>query len=104
MSGNIIKELVRKALRARGLEVIQQSQHPASNLMGLRSLEIRTFIDVGANTGQFATEAARWFPGVRLYSFEPIRSAFETLQHRTFPGVKSFKAFNFALGDADEEV
>jgi FkbM family methyltransferase len=31
-------------------------------------------IDVGANMGQFASRAARQFPGGQIYSFEPVRT------------------------------
>jgi len=43
--------------------------HPAPN----------TVLDIGGSHGQFAKEAFRAFPGVRVYSFEPIPECYEEL-------------------------
>lgn len=40
----------------------------------------RTVLDVGANRGQFALVAARRFPGVALYCFEPLPAPRRTLE------------------------
>lgn len=39
----------------------------------------KTILDIGASHGQFAGDALRAFPGVRIYSFEPIPECFEEL-------------------------
>jgi FkbM family methyltransferase len=99
-----LKSLVRTAFRRLGQEIIPAEQLPASNLMGLRHLGIRTILDIGANAGQFAAEAVQWFPGVTLYSFEPIPRAFDLLQASRFADVREFRAINCALGETDGEV
>src|SRR5258706_3343004 len=40
----------------------------------------RTVIDVGANVGQFAVACAKIFPGVTIYSFEPLPGCVERLK------------------------
>jgi hypothetical protein len=41
---------------------------------------IKTILDIGANTGQFARLAHEVFPGASIYSFEPLPDCFETLK------------------------
>jgi FkbM family methyltransferase len=50
-------------------------------LLGLRSLPVRTVIDVGANAGQFATTISTLFPEARLVCFEPQEQPFLALKH-----------------------
>src|SRR3954471_152315 len=38
-----------------------------------------TVLDIGASHGQFAGDALRAFPGVKIYSFEPIPECYEEL-------------------------
>ena len=45
--------------------------------------ELKTVLDVGANTGQMALRVARAFPGSRIYSFEPAPSTFQELSSNT---------------------
>lgn len=46
----------------------------------LQHLNVRTIIDVGANTGQFATLIHRHFPDASIVSFEPLPSCHAELQ------------------------
>ena len=64
----------------------------------LKELCIKTVLDIGANTGQFATKIRDILPEAFIYSFEPLRDAHALLlsEMGTDP---AFKAFNFALGD-----
>lgn len=64
----------------------------------LQAYDIRTVLDIGANTGQFARRMRDVLGGVRLYSFEPLADCFAKLQ-QNFAGDGAFQAFNFALGD-----
>ncbi|NJM49203.1 MAG: FkbM family methyltransferase, partial [Alkalinema sp. RU_4_3] len=73
------------------------------NLTWLKSYEIKTVLDIGANTGQFAEKARRLFPGAKIYSFEPLASCYQALIGY-FEGVEGFQAFNFALGDRSGEA
>jgi FkbM family methyltransferase len=58
---------------------------------------IRTILDIGANTGQFARLAHEVFPGVSIYSFEPLPDCFEALK-RALPAGADFHPVNCALG------
>jgi FkbM family methyltransferase len=59
-----------------------------------------TVIDVGANVGQFAVAAAKFFPDARVYSIEPHPEIFLRLQRniRKLPNVTAFEA---ALGERE---
>jgi len=41
----------------------------------LRSLRCKTVVDIGANRGQFALVAHRYFPEASIFSFEPLPGA-----------------------------
>jgi len=69
----------------------------------LRKMEIKTILDIGANSGQFAKRIHEIFPEAKLYSFEPIRDCYEDLVNN-FEGVQQFHAFNLALGNETGEV
>ena len=64
----------------------------------LNQWNIRTVLDIGANTGQFAAMIHKALPEARIYSFEPLRDCYEQLR-KNMVGILGFKAFNFALGD-----
>src|SRR5690242_8296795 len=105
MIASTLKEAVRTVLRRHwGKELVRADQHPASNLMGLRHLGIRTLLDIGANTGQFAGEATQWLPGLRVYSFEPIPGAFAALSKAQFHGAREFRPIHCALGETNGAV
>lgn len=67
--------------------------------------DIRTVIDVGANRGQFLVFALARFPQARVLSFEPNPPAFRRLQEiiDVYGAGDRARAFNVALGDANEE-
>ena len=58
---------------------------------------IRTILDIGANTGQFARLAHEVFPGAAIYSFEPLPDCFEALKS-ALPAGSDFHPINCALG------
>ena len=69
----------------------------------LRNMQFRTVLDVGANTGQFVSEARKIAPGAFIYSFEPLRECFDALCAQQRDDAR-FKAFHVALGDEPGEV
>jgi len=95
--------LVGNAIRSTGWEVRRLERNPSHSLLGLRSRDIRTIIDVGANTGQFARQYLALFPRARVMSYEPLASAFEGLSRwaATEPRVTPF---NVAVGDAEGKL
>lgn len=65
--------------------------------------EPRTVLDIGANTGQFAEEAFRAFPGVTIYSFEPISECYEQLVQMS-QRQPTLHPIELALSDRDGEA
>ncbi len=65
--------------------------------------QFATIIDVGANTGQFATTISPIFPQANIYAFEPLPSCFEQLKAK-MSGVANFVCINIGLGDQSGEI
>jgi FkbM family methyltransferase len=62
-----------------------------------------TVLDIGGSHGQFAREAARFFPGIEIYSFEPIPECYEELLALR-EQIPTLRPMNLALSDhAGEE-
>lgn len=64
---------------------------------------IKTVLDIGANTGQFASKVRALFPSAQIYSFEPIQSVYDQL-NKKFEFDSKFKAFNIGLGNSKGKV
>lgn len=99
-----IKHKLRTLLWKFGYDIIpyQPASHPiARSQQLLRSYNIDTVLDIGANSGQFA-EYLRKDLGYtkRILSFEPLSSAFLLLKAKA-DKAPYWDAFNFALGDAE---
>lgn len=92
------KSLIKRGLRALGVEVRRLPAKPIDELAWFRALGFRTVLDVGANTGQFARLARGYFPACQIYSFEPLGDCFSSLE-RAFRDDARFRAFNVAVGD-----
>lgn len=60
----------------------------------------KTVLDIGASHGQFARDALRAFPGVNIYSFEPIPECYQELVALS-ESVPTLHPMNLALGDQD---
>ena len=69
----------------------------------LKDMNIKTILDIGANTGQFALQFHRLFPDAKLYSFEPLEDCYNELKKR-MRKVDNFEAFNMALADINGEL
>jgi len=59
---------------------------------------VKTFIDVGANKGQFAFAALNIFPHSTIYCFEPSQINFSKLQ-KNLSEYSNIILFNYGLGD-----
>ncbi len=78
--------------------------NPAENNYGwLVKHNITTVLDVGANTGQFAKMVHKTLPHATIFSFEPIEECYQKLI-KNMADVPRFHAFNFGLGDSDDEM
>lgn len=65
--------------------------------------DIRTVIDVGANTGQFARLIHRICPAAKVFSFEPLPNCRAELD-ATLACIPGSKIFPIALGDSTGSV
>jgi FkbM family methyltransferase len=108
----MIKDLVKKVLHLFRLEVhkIPTSEQikrltkaEMKQLWWLRDLQIKTVLDIGANTGQFAQGICELLPGAMIYSFEPLPDCYEELV-TDFADIPQFKGFNLALGNETGKI
>ena len=101
----VIARTAKGVFTSLGLDVRRLAKSPGHTFLGLRSLPIRSIIDVGANVGQFGRKALAAFPDATLYCFEPLPDTFAKLRawaedaapRRVWP-------FNVALGEEDGEL
>ncbi|MCL0076735.1 FkbM family methyltransferase [Dehalococcoidia bacterium] len=96
-----LKKVVKKAFNSLGLDIAILSKSPAHSLLGLRNLPIKTIIDVGANTGQFARTISKVYPKMDIYCFEPLPDPFKGLSKWAESQNGRVKVFNMALGDSE---
>ena len=106
----MIKIAVKKIVAAMGYEIRQAVKidyrfvpRQEDKFKWLQALNIRTILDIGANTGQFASEFRSILPEAKIYSFEPLRECFDALA-KNMEHVPQFQAFPFALGDEETEI
>lgn len=98
--------LVKRAFRAIGLEVSRYDPMDRQRMLcaSMREFGIDLVIDVGANTGQFASEIRQSGYRGRIVSFEPLSTAHAELERRC-RGDRSWKAYSrCALGDQEGEI
>jgi FkbM family methyltransferase len=69
----------------------------------VRTGQIKTVLDIGAHTGQFAQAARCVLPDAMIYSFEPLPDAYPLLTARMSKD-RTFKAYGVALGEEDGET
>ena len=67
----------------------------------MKSFNLKTILDVGANTGQFAKQVRKAMPHVNIISFEPIPDEYKKLKD-SFKEDANFKAYKLAISDIEE--
>ena len=82
-----------------GFDILRSQNSPRQMLCGLKSLPIRTIIDVGSNTGQFANYISTVFPKAQIYCFEPLPEPYALLQRWARSQHGRVEAYNMAIGD-----
>lgn len=96
-----INKIIRKPLNLIGLDIKKYKQK-TDPLKWLGKYDIKTILDIGAHTGQFAKEIRGKLPQAKIYSFEPLKDCYQKLvQNMSLD--KNFNAYNFALGDKESK-
>ncbi|NDV95253.1 FkbM family methyltransferase [Dysgonomonas sp. 521] len=78
----------------------QETSKYINENLWLKQAGIKSILDIGANTGQFAKKIRLIFPDADIFSFEPIPTIYNKLV-ANFEGDNKFKAFNYGLGDEE---
>jgi FkbM family methyltransferase len=100
----VARNLVKAGLRLIGLDLLRARNSPRLTLLGLKQMPIRSIIDVGANTGQFARDMRHFFPKATIYCFEPLTDPFRKLAKWSATQGGYVRAFNLALGESSGEI
>lgn len=61
-----------------------------------------TFIDIGANRGEYSLELLRKFPNVTIYAFEPALNTFNILKNNTYK--TKISCINLGIGETSKTV
>lgn len=100
----ISRNLIKSCLNTAGFDLIRTKKLAQFNLCGLKSLSIKTIIDVGANTGQFARSMSAYFPEANFYCFEPLPGPYAVLKAWANERPDRVRTFNLAIGNQDGEA
>ena len=99
------KRFTKMIFRLCGVDIrrIRRVKPAENNYSWLVKHNITTVLDIGASTGQFSMMIHKILPHATIFSFEPIEECYNKLTEN-MKGVLNFRAFNYALGDADESM
>jgi FkbM family methyltransferase len=98
------KHAVKTLFAAAGYHLERNSENPQHSWIGLKTLAVRSIVDVGANEGQFARSALKHFPGAHVYCFEPLPGPFRALQAWAAERPAAISVFNVALGEEESQA
>ena len=102
-----VRSLLKKITRNFGLEIIRFTPQ-ASNAARLKHFlsyyEFNLVFDVGANTGQYASNLREIGYAGRIISFEPGSSAYSILKSNAAKDLNWDIAPRIAIGDQDQEI
>jgi len=96
--------VIRKLVNRLGYDVVKYPnrrgfEYHLSRLFDF--LRIDTVLDVGANHGQYAASLREFGYNGWIYSYEPVKSVFDSLSER-MTGDQFWRGFNFALGETED--
>ena len=94
-----MKDLIIKILRQNGITIKRYPNTDIANRMKLvRRKKIDTLLDIGANSGQYASEMRGYGYKGNIVSFEPLKDTFEELKATSIKD-NNWLVNNYALGD-----
>jgi FkbM family methyltransferase len=95
----VINKLVKNLFRKFGFEIFRlPSRNQRNYFKLLKNHNINLIFDVGANTGQFASNVFKMGFKGKIVSFEPIKNVFKVLENNK-KGNHNWLVENFAIGD-----
>lgn len=101
-----LKSVARKLLSNLDIgiySISKRNEWEEKQKLWMKELNVKTILDIGANTGQFAATARNIFPNAGIYSFEPLPNCYAAIKEN-FKDDKNVTVFPFALGDKEEVV
>ncbi|MBE7481003.1 MAG: FkbM family methyltransferase [Polyangiaceae bacterium] len=99
-----IQNRIRRIANVFGIDVLRLHESPQGTVLGLRSRNVGSIIDCGANEGQFARDMSSVFPQAQMYCFEPLKGPFHALSAWAETQHGRVHCINVALGDEEGEV
>jgi FkbM family methyltransferase len=99
-----LKKSLRSFVNKLGLDVSPADQSPRTSLLGLKSYNINSVIDVGSNSGQFAKQIIKNFPRCNVYCFEPLDAPFSALRAWAKTKGTQIKCYQLALGEYEGQT
>ena len=100
----MFRTLVKKPLNLIGIDLVRyRPRYEVGPYAFLQTLGIKTVIDVGAHSGEFAEMIRGILPEAQIISFEPLKEEFSKLERR-MRSFGNFKAFNLALGEENGQA
>ncbi len=69
----------------------------------IQEIGINTVLDIGANSGQFATLIHKIIPSASIYSFEPLQGCYQKIL-KLKKQIPKLICFNIALGEKNESA
>lgn len=100
-----LKKYIHKLARSMGFDFYALKDKFKSEevkLRWLKSKNIKTVLDIGANEGQFAKMARNILPNAKIISFEPIEECFNKLI-LNLKNDNNFQAFKVAIGETESD-
>ncbi len=101
-----IKQAMLAAARSAGYAIVAiDPLYPAANrrLTMMAHHDVNTVVDVGANTGQYASTLRQAGYTEEILSFEPLSEAYAELEKKSRPDPK-WRVFHCAIGDENGEA
>jgi FkbM family methyltransferase len=102
-SNNMVKTSVKLIAAYLGVDIRRMAQWERDKYCWLSDFAIKSVLDIGANTGQFAAQIHKVFPEAMIYSFEPLFDCFTALMKNT-QHIRKIKPYMLALGDFNGET
>lgn len=93
-----LKKSVKNIANFFGLAITKRSRSE-NNYKWLQEYNINTVLDIGANTGQFASFIAKHLPAATIHSFEPLSSAYNELRKKV--PLLNLQTYRFGVGDSN---